>query len=126
MIEDILDKASRFEILVNNNQVNIENIKKNFVDLVEGAYYVPARAMMGNIDFNIVKQKGVWVDIFFDTTIKYGENTFDRLTLQLKPKYDFLVFYPNNNDKYTRPISINLAQKTTEIYNKIVKVSNEK
>ena len=120
-MKEIIEKAQQFIITNDNTAYEIPNIKNELMSLLDGSYFSSSYA---TVEHNIVmqsKEKGLWLEIVFENQQNFKDYVFDRLLIQLKPKYNFLNLIRCNNEIFSgKCIFINLAKSTTEFYKKIL------
>ena len=124
-MKDLISKA-KIIVTKDNEQITI-NIKKDLLELLEGAYFTPSYVVAKNDEILRAKDKGVWIEVIMDKVTSFKDYSFSSLLFQLKPKYNFLTFIRKENDTYTgKCINYNLATNTTQLYKIITEVKYEK
>ena len=124
-MKDLISKA-KIIVTKDNEQITI-NIKKDLLELLEGAYFTPSYVVAKNDEILRAKDKGVWIEVIMDKVTSFKDYSFSSLLFQLKPKYNFLTFIRKENDTYTgKCINYNLATNTTQLYKIITEEKYEK
>ena len=125
IMKEILKDLNKIVVFKDNHCQKID-IKDEFIELIEGAYTTPSYAAADNDVLCKAREKGVWIELVFNKEIGYNEYKFEKLLMQLKPKYNFINFFRGIAVNYSgRCITLNLATNTTGLYKSITKKIEE-
>ena len=129
MLKELLEGASSITLIKDGIRHDINELKPDFSELIKHSYFSPSFNYASEL-VNSYINKGIWLELKFETTQTFKENKFEKLSVQIKPKYDFLTFYRYFDGAYQgKCINLTLSQSTTEFY-KILKnyegINNEK
>lgn len=120
MFHNILEQ-SKINVFVNNDLVEVSDIKDDLQQLTADCYLAPCMAIADDSTLNKVRQMGVWIEITLPTPQTYKDFEFKKLLINIYPKHDFLVMHRFLDNKYQgKSITINLMYKTTNLYKKII------
>lgn len=121
MLSHLLKKSNKIDIIYNNQEYIVDNIREILLDLLESSYSAPSYASGHLTPLGDIMQKDLWVRCTLDTPIKYLDSDVDEILFVIKPKYDFLTIFRKLNGEILDKCSlINLAKKTTDTYNEII------
>lgn len=120
MLKEILESATTLTLIKDGKRYDISELKPEFSELLKGAYFSPSYNYASEL-INAYITKDIWLELKFNSTQSFKENKFEKLCIQIKPKYDFLILYRYYDGIYQgKCINLTLSQKTTEFY-KILK-----
>ena len=121
MLSSLLTKSNKIDIIYNNQEYIVDNIREILLDLLESSYSAPSYAVGSLTPLEEIMKKDLWVRCTLDTPTKYLDSDVDEIMFVIKPKYDFLTIFRKLNGKILDKCSlIKLAKKTTNTYNIII------
>ena len=121
MLSSLLTKSNKIDIIYNNQEYIVDNIREILLELLESSYSAPSYAVGSLTPLEEIMKKDLWVRCTLDTPTKYLDSDVDEIMFVIKPKYDFLTIFRKLNGKILDKCSlINLAKKTTNTYNIII------
>ena len=120
-MRQILKSATSIIIINNNQTYQVDNCAEKLIDLLDQSYTTPSYVTANHPDITRAKEKGLWIEISFESRMSFKDLPFDRLLINLKPKYTFLNIFRCVDDKYTgKCFNFNLATNTTNLYKEIM------
>jgi len=121
-MKKILKKSNNIIVTNNNITYTIKNCKDLFIEILEGSYTTPSYITANHKDIIKAKEKGLWLEFFFECCQSYKDLEFDSLLVNIKPKYNFINFIRCKDGEYSgKCINFNLAINTSYIFNEIMK-----
>ena len=119
-MKEIISKAQKIVVNYDNQEYNIKNIKQKIMDLLDGAYFSPSYVTIEQDIVDNARKEGLWIELFFNELKSYKDYTFEKLLIQIKPKYNFVTLMRGHSEYNGKCIGLNLATNTSDFYKEII------
>jgi len=127
MLNNIIASANDFNIIFKDNKIPCNDIKEQFLNLIDNAYFAPSYIIADEFSIQNNFKKDILIELTYDNVREFKGYAFEKLLLCIKPKYNWLTFYRYFGGKYQgKCLNLNLSKKTTDFYKFIKKYIEEK